>query len=185
MKQMHRTPVFIFPILLSVFFFYSIYGEEATCVERRTGKDARPPGATHCDLSLPIRIDLVPLDKFQVGKATPIEINIESGIDPDLVKHMWVEYEIPPELRNSSQNKMEIPQRAHRHRLNMEVRIPDKRRYQIQARLMVQLVNGKTISQTATQFIDLGNTPPDAMIGRIENPDGTGIRIYQGQPVRN
>jgi Flp pilus assembly protein CpaB len=63
--------------------------------------------------------------------------------------------------------------------------VPDESRYAIRARLIVHLTNGKTISQTAIRWIDLGaEDPPEGMIGRIVNPDGTAIRVYQGETVR-
>ena len=72
-----------------------------------------------------------------------------------------------------------------RSRLEFAVTVPDESRYSIRARLIVRLTNGKTISQTAVRWIDLGaEDPPEGMIGRIVDSDGVGIRVYQGITVR-
>jgi hypothetical protein len=147
----------------------------------------RPAQATPCDLSIPLQISLTLLNEPGVGSTARFAASIESGIDPDLVKQMWVEYEVPERMRQSREylENREIPRMARTSRQELAVVVPDKGRYQIRARLMVELVNGKTISKTATQWINLGNSPPEGLVGRIVDPDGTGIRVYQGVTVRN
>lgn len=147
----------------------------------------RPAEATQCGLSIPLQISLTLLNELSVGSTASFAVSIESGIDPDLVSKMWVEYEVPERMRRDREylENREIPRTARTNRQQLAVIIPDKGRYQIRARLVVELVDGKTISKTATQWINLGNSPPEGMVGRIVDPDGTGIRVYQGVTVRN
>ncbi len=154
---------------------------------RQSSEYGRPAQATRCDLTVPLQIDLSPLNEPQVGLPARFAVSIKSGIDPDLVKRMWLEYEYPERMRQplASLENLEFPRTARNGRREMQVLVPDKGRYQIRARLMVELINGKTISKTATRWINLGNAAPDGMIDRIAAPDGTGIRVYQGITVRN
>lgn len=147
----------------------------------------RPAQATQCDLSIPLQISLTLLNDLSVGSTANFAVSIESGIDPDLVRKMWVEYEVPERMRRAREylENREIPRMARTSRQQLAVIIPDEGRYQIRARLVVELVDGKTISKTATRWINLGNSPPEGMVGRIVDPDGTGIRVYQGVTVRN
>jgi hypothetical protein len=79
----------------------------------------------------------------------------------------------------------QILAKSGRSHLEFGVIVPDESRYSIHARLIVRLTNGKTISQTAVRWIDLGaEDPPEGMIGRIVDPDGAAIRVYQGVTVR-
>ena len=144
-----------------------------------------PPNATHCDQSIPIRIDLTPLDQLMVGRTARFQVDVESEIDPDLVERMWIEYEVPQRVIRAQgfSERAEVSRRTRRSRFEFGIAVPDRRRYQIRARFMVQLLDGSKISQTATRYLDLGNNPPDGMIGRHVDADGTGIRIYQGQTV--
>lgn len=147
----------------------------------------RPAQATHCDLSIPLQISLTPLNEPGVGGTARFAVSTESGIDPDLVKRMWVEYELPERMRPNRAylEDREIPRMARESRHELGVLVPDQGRYPIRARLMVELVDGKTISKTATRWINLGNSAPEGMLGRMVDPDGTGIRVYQGVTVRN
>ncbi len=147
-----------------------------------------PEGATRCDPSLPILIDLVPLNAPEVGQTARFGVRVESSLDPDLIKRSRVEYETPSRMRRitDAEEEREILGPQGRGRAELKLVVPDKKRYEIRARLIVQLVTGQTISQTAVRWIDLGEEdPPEGMIDRIAGPDGTGIRVYQGQTVRN
>ena len=144
-------------------------------------------GRTHCDLSLPIHVELVPLSEPHVGQAARFRVEVESNLDPDLVQDARVEYELPDRVRMLDDAGRE-PQglaKSGRSRLEFAVTVPDESRYSIRARLIVRLTNSKTISQTAVRWIDLGaEDPPEGMIGRIVDPDGGGIRVYQGITAR-
>ncbi|HYK89647.1 MAG TPA: hypothetical protein VE398_12800 [Acidobacteriota bacterium] len=147
----------------------------------------RPANATPCALTVPIRISLTPLNEPGAGGTARFSVSVESGVDPDLVRRMWIEYEIPERMRRGRESpaNRELPRTAAKNRDEFNVGIPDQGRYAIRARLMVELTDGNTISRTATRWINLGNTAPDGMIGRITDPDGTGIRVYQGDTERH
>src|SRR6188474_3718768 len=73
-------------------------------VEAQTGRLAKgnhavPPGATRCDISLPITVEMVPLNEPKVGQAARFEVLVNSRIDPDLVEDIRVEYELPQRVR--------------------------------------------------------------------------------------
>jgi hypothetical protein len=142
----------------------------------------RPLNATPCDISIPIRISLVPLNASQVGSATRFRVDVESSLDPDLVRSMKVEYEVPERMRRAPDflPTMEIPQQTEQGSFELGIVVPDEARYRIRARLVVQLVDGRTISQTATRWINLGEHVPDDMVGTMQAPDGIGVRIYRG-----
>ncbi len=144
-----------------------------------------PPQATHCDISAPIEIELVPIDTFQVGRTARFQVRIESNIDPSLVQRMWVEYETPERLRAAPglSRTMEVSKSRGPQRYEYRISVPDRKRYEVRARLKVQFLDGTTMGRTAVRFVDVGRNPPDGMIGRMTNPDGSGIRIYQGQPI--
>jgi len=155
---------------------------------RAMAKDSLPAQATSCDPSVPIRIEMIPLNQPEAGRQALFQVTTDSNLDPDLVRNSWVEYEVPERLRRSPEplERREIGRRSGRSRLELGVIIPDESRYEIRARYVVQLADGNTIAQTAVRWIDLGEEdPPDGMIGRIVDPDGTGIRVYQGVKVRN
>jgi hypothetical protein len=114
-------------------------------------------------------------------------VRVESRFDPDLVEELRVEYELPAALRPS------LPEGARQrpllkqglNLLELAVVVPDERRHLVRARAVVRFTDGRTVSQTAVHWIDLGaEDPPEGMIGRIVDPDGTGIRIYRGITVR-
>jgi hypothetical protein len=147
-----------------------------------------PPGATRCDPSLPIWIDLSLLNVPAVGESARFEVQAETILDPDLIKNSWVEYEVPSRVRRmaSAEGRHSVMNRSGRGRAQMEVVVPDEARYEIRAHLVVELLTGQVLRQTAVRWIDLGEEdPPEGMIGRITRPDGTGIRIYRGATVRN
>jgi hypothetical protein len=147
-----------------------------------------PEGATHCDPSLPIFIELNLLGKIAVGQAVRFEVKVESVLDPDLIKTTWVEYEVPKRIRRIANlaDRQQLLERSGKGRAELGLVVPDETRYQIRARFVVQLIDGRTITQTAVRWIDLGDEdPPEGMIGRIISPDGTGIRVYNGATVRN
>jgi len=145
-----------------------------------------PPGATHCDILLPIRIELVPLNSPEPGKTASFQVRVESSLDPDIVARTWVEYEIPPAVRHSgSPVGPGLLAKSGATVLDLAVEAPDRLPYAIRARLVVELTSGNTISQTATRWINLReDAVPAGMMRRVVDPDGTGIRIYQGVTVR-
>jgi hypothetical protein len=148
---------------------------------------SRPAQATRCDLSIPLQVFLTPLNEPKAGSTARFSVSIESGIDPDLVRRLWVEYEIPERIRPGREflENREIPRLTRTSRQELDLPLADEGRYQIRARLMVELVSGQTISKTATRWINPRNALPEGVIGRIVDPDGTGIRVYQGVTVRN
>ena len=145
-----------------------------------------PPGATRCDARLPIQIELVPLNSPEAGQTANFQVRIESRLDPDIVSDTWVEYEIPPGAqRSGSPVGPGLLAKSGRITLDLRVTVPDRRPHAIRARLVVQLNDGSTISHTATHWINLrAGDIPEGMIRRVVDPDGTGIRIYQGVTVR-
>ena len=142
-----------------------------------------PPDATRCGVSVPIGIELVPLDELQVGQTARFEARIDSDIDPALVRRMWVDYEFSDKLRAASgfSTRHEILNKKGRQLRQIAFVIPDRQRHRIRARVKVELVDGSMMARTAVRYVDLGNNPPDGMIGRLVDPDGTVIRIYAGQ----
>jgi hypothetical protein len=146
-----------------------------------------PAGATHCDVLLPIQIELVPLNSPEIGKTANFQVRIESSLDPDIVRSTWVEYEIPQAVRRSgSPVGPGLLAKSGRSTLDLGVAAPNRLPYAIRARLVVQLTNGSTISRTATRWINLREDDvPEGMIRRVVDADGTGIRIYQGVMVRH
>ncbi len=170
------------PILLC-----SIGARAQALASRTDAPQADFSARTQCDPSLPIRIELIPENQPLVGQTARFRLEVDSDLDPDLVLDMRVEYETPPRLqmRADLSNDPQTLAKSGRSRLRLGVIVPDEARYSIRARLIVRLMDGKTISQTAVRWIDLGaEDPPEGMIGRIVDPDGTGIRIYQGTTVR-
>ena len=174
-------------ILLASLLVSTTLRVEAQTGRLEKGSDSLPADATRCDISLPITVEMVPLNEPKVGKAARFEVIVNSRFDPDLVEEIQVEYELPERVRfapgvNSAPALMA---RSGRSRLELGAVVPDEARYRIKARAIVHLINGKTVSQTAVRWIDLGQEdPPEGMIGRIVDPDGTGIRVYQGQAVK-
>jgi hypothetical protein len=144
--------------------------------------NSRPPNATPCDISIPLHISLVPLNASQIGSATRFQVNVESSLDLDLIRSMKVEYEVPEGMPRMPDFKpdIEIPRQSGRRSYELGIVVPDESRYRIRARLVVQLVDGRTISQTATRWINLGEHVPDDMVGTMQDSDGTEIRIYRG-----
>jgi hypothetical protein len=144
-----------------------------------------PADATHCGPSLPINIELMPQNDVAAGNPVSFDVRIESRLDPDLVKDTWVEYEIPPRVRQMPSASRSRLARSGRSLLALNVAPDDRAPHPIRARLVVQLADGQTISRTATRWINLTEDyRPDGMVGRIVDYDGTGIRVYQGATVR-
>jgi hypothetical protein len=146
-----------------------------------------PAQATRCDLSIPLEVALNPLAEPAAGRDITFAVDIKSGLDPDLVKRMWLEYEYPESMARirPSLAEREIARTTRGGRRELGLFVPDRGRYRIQARLRVELADGRTISTTATHWINIGNALPEGMVGRIVSPDGTGVRVYQGSTVRN
>ncbi len=148
---------------------------------------ATPFEATRCDLTIPIRIALVPLNQPRVGQPALFRVEADSSIDPDLVVNSWVEYELPPRIQRSARaaGTRELLGRSRSGRAQLDVIVPDVQRYEIRARYVVQLTNGRTIGQTAVRHINIGNIPPEGMVGRLVDSDGNGIRVFRGATARN
>ena len=147
----------------------------------------RPPDATRCEVSLPIRIELSPLNAPALARPTRFGVHVESSLDPDLVQSLQLLYELPPRVRMVAQAGASSPalRKSGRTELELGIMLPDRELYPIRARLVAHLANGRTISQTAVRWVGLsGADHPAAMIGRLVDPDGTGIRIYQGETVK-
>ena len=152
----------------------------------RAHKEGLPPGATLCEPSLPIGVEILPLNQPAVGRPTRFGITVISHLDPDLVQDMELLYEIPAQVR------MVLPagtaatslRKTGRTELELGVMLPDRARYPIRARLVVRLADGKTLSQTAARWVGISEEDrPEGMIGRMVDPDGTGIRVYRGETI--
>jgi hypothetical protein len=99
---------------------------------------------------------------------------------------MQLLYEIPARVRMIALagSVPQVLHRAGRTNLELGVILPDQARYPIRARLVVHLANGKTLSQTAARWVGIsGEDRPAGMIGRVVDPDGTGIRVYRGETI--
>jgi hypothetical protein len=145
-----------------------------------------PEGSLEREPSLPIQVELAPLDKPVVGGTTRFQVSVESQLDPDLVREVRLEYDLPHRVRRTAtlpDNRYALHKSGHS-RLALGLVIPDQARYEIRARLVVALTSGSILSETASYWIDLGEEdPPEGMIGRIVEPDGSGIRVYRGVRV--
>jgi len=143
-----------------------------------------PPGATRCEPSLPVSVEILPLNQPAVGRPTRFGITVISNLDPDLIQDMQLLYEIPAPLRMALQAGT-TPQALHRSGrtdLELGVMLPDRARYPVRARLVVRLVDGKILSQTAARWVGVSEEDrPEGMIGRMVDADGTGIRVYRGE----
>jgi hypothetical protein len=144
-----------------------------------------PPGAAQCNLTIPINIELVPIDGLHAGQTARFQVRIDSDLDPSQVQKMWVEYDAPAKIQPASRGttRLEILRKRGRQVHEFGVTIPDRKRHEIRARIHVRLVDGTTLARTAVRYVDLGRNPPEGMIGRLADPDGTGIRIYQGKAL--
>jgi len=147
-----------------------------------------PPGATRCDLSIPLSVEMLPLNKPSVGESARFQVVAQTTLDPDLVHRSWIEYSV---RRKGAPLQEAVEQRAglgrgREDRLEIGVRISDNSRHEVRARYVVELKAGARIAQTAVRWVNLtGEDIPEGMIGRIVDPDGTGIRVYRGTTVRN
>lgn len=142
---------------------------------------------TPCDVSLPIRVELAPLNEARPGQTTEFRVDVQSSLDPDLVRSSWIEYELPPRLRRTGsllENREQLGRAATGHS-TLSVIVPDGQRYEVRARYVVQLTDGRTIAQTAVRHINLGNQPPEGMTERIIDSRGRGILVFRGVAVRD
>jgi hypothetical protein len=143
-----------------------------------------PAGATQCDPSLPIQVELIPLNDPQTGQTAEFEIRTESQLDPDLIQNSWIEYEVNvrgvrPD-RSSPAARVAIG-RMNRDQRRFGFRLVDELRREVRARYVVRLIDGRTVAQTAVRWVDPGaQDPPEGQIGTIVDPDGTAIRVYRG-----
>lgn len=152
---------------------------------------ARPhppaPSRTTCDSLIPLSVDLVPLTDPKPGGVLQLQVEVQSGLDPDEVRSTRIEYQVPQPLRRSlaAAQDRDIPLRQGRGRTRLSVTIPDREAYEIRARVVVELRNGRTVAQTAVRWVNAGpDYRPQGMIGRVVLPDGAGIRVYQGVTAR-
>jgi hypothetical protein len=142
---------------------------------------------TRCDADIPLTIELIPLAQPRVGQRVQFDVHVESRIDPDLVRSSRIEYEIPRPVSQTAEfrESRDVLGRSRRIRSQVRLTIPDESRFAVRATIVVELVNGSTVSRTSTRWIDLGEPdPPEGMLRRIADPDGYGIRVYKGTPVR-
>lgn len=149
--------------------------------------EALPATATRCDASLPIQIELTPINQPSVSRPTRLRVSVMSYLDPDLVRDLQVIYDLPARVRTVPRTvgASEALQRSGRTDLELGILLPDEARYPVRARLVAHLANGRTISQTAVYWIGVSSEDrPEELIGRIVDPDGTGIRVYRGETVR-
>ncbi len=145
------------------------------------------PSRTTCDSLIPLRVDLVPLTEPKPGSVLRLQVEVQSGLDPDQVRSARIEYRVPEPLRRSlaAAQDHDVLLRQGRGRAQLEVTIPDREAYEIRARLVVELRNGRTVAQTAVRWINAGpDYRPQGMIGRVTLPDGAGIRVYRGVTAR-
>jgi hypothetical protein len=150
-------------------------------------RESLPPGATRCEPSIPVSIELIPLNQPAVGQTTRFRVVVASNLDPDLVHDMQLLYEVPARVRTTAQtgSSLRLSGKAGSTSLELGIILPDQARYPIRARLVVHLANGRTISQTAVRWVGLSaEDHPEGMLGRIVEPDGTGIRLYRGETIR-
>jgi len=162
---------------------YSVRGQSSP-----VGTAPLPAGATRCDLSVPITVEMLPLNKPSVGEAAEFQVVVQSTIDPDTVRRSWVEYSV---RRRGAAPRETVESRdglgrGRGDRLNFGVPIVDGTRHEVRARYVVELSDGRRIAQTAVRWVDLDDEDlPEGIIGRIQNADGTGIRVYRGSTDRN
>jgi hypothetical protein len=140
---------------------------------------------TQCDPLIPLKVELVSLGEPSPGGLLQFQVDVQSGLDSDQIKSSHVEYEMPPALRHSLASERDLPLLQGKARARIGVIIPDRQAYEIRARVVLELRNGATISQTAVRWVNAGpDYRPDSMSGRIILPDGTGIRVYRGVTTR-
>jgi hypothetical protein len=131
---------------------------------------------------------MLPLNSPSAGESARFQVVVESTLDPDVVKRSWIEYSVRRRgmLPRESVEQREGLGRGREDRFEIGVPIADTTRHEIRARYVVELKSGNRIAQTAIRWVDLGDEDAaDGMIGRIENADGTGVRVYRGVTVKN
>ncbi len=146
-----------------------------------------PAGATRCAPAIPLSIDLIPLDTPAVGRPLRFRVDVDSDFDPDLVRAMEIVYEFPPRVRQAPGWRAagQAVRISGRTQLELAVLLPDEERYRIRARVIAHLADGRDVSQTAVHWAGVSKEDkPEAMIGRIIDPGGVGIRVYLGETVK-
>ncbi len=129
----------------------------------------------------------MPLTEPKPGNVFRLQVEVQSGLDPDQVRSSRIEYQMPDRLRRTlaAAQDRDIPLRQGRGRAQLAVTIPDREPYEIRARFIVELRGGGTVSQTAARWVNVGpDYRPQGMVGRAVLPDGAGVRIYQGVTTR-
>jgi hypothetical protein len=142
-----------------------------------------PAGPILCEPSLPVEIKWFVRENPVVGRPASFQVVVESHYDPDLVREIQVAYDLPSNWPRPAAlpEKPTRIDKTGRHHLDLVLIVPDEDRYQLRARVILTLRNGERLSTTAVHSVDLGTEdPPARMLGRIENRDGTGIRVYRG-----
>ncbi len=184
-----RRPLFYIAVLMLV----SVLNAQDQRFESRDSQAgthcdaAALPYTTRCDISLPIRIEMEPLNQPEVGQTARFRVDVESSLDPDLVSTSWVEYEFPGRMRRIGETAgaRTYLGTARSGRTRLEVVVPDTQRYEVRARYVVRLTNGRTIGRTAVRLVNIGDMPPDGMVGSMVDPAGNSVRVYRGVPGRN
>lgn len=147
----------------------------------------RPTAGDAAEPSLPFTVELVPQAAPSAGRITPFVVNVQSNLDPDTVRDIHVEYELPRGVIRPAAASLS-PERVLASgltRLELGVVLPDESTYPIRARVVVRLTNGKTIAQSAVYWANPGKRGgPNEIVNRMSDADGTGIRIYRGMTVR-
>jgi len=146
-----------------------------------------PPDATRCDPDIPISIELIPLNQPAVGRSTQFRVRVDSSLDPDRVRDIRLIYDIPERVRATTPAGVssQVLRKSGRTETDLAVVLPDQARYPIRARVVVRLADGKVLSQTAVNWAGVASgDAPAGMIGRIVRPDGSGIRVYRGETVK-
>jgi hypothetical protein len=155
--------------------------------ERRPPVADLPDGATRCDLTVPIRVELIPANDPVRGGDARFVVATESTLDPDLIRRTWIEYSVRRRASRgaTAADVSQVTLAAGRGRTEIDLPVVDDSPHEVRARFVVELLDGRTIAQTAVRWVDLGEPdPPEGMIGRIENPDGSGVRVYRGRTER-
>src|SRR5688572_15540096 len=126
-----RLMLVLAAILLACAFVSTSLHVEAQTGRLKKGNNPLPPDATRCDISLPITVEMVPLNEPQVGQAARFEVLVNSRIDPDLVQEIRVEYELPQRVRFAPgiSSAPALLARSGRSRLELGAVVPDQARY--------------------------------------------------------
>ncbi len=182
----YRNEIWISAVLLLVC-LPTHHTRSQSRVESQPSAAAGPKQTTRCDVSVPLHLEVVPLNQPAVGQAARFQIEVGNSLDPDLIRSSWIEYELPERVQRAGRNlqNRDILGKTTAGRAQLAVIVSDDQRYEIRARYVIQLTNGRTIARTAVREINIGDVPPPAVLGRIHDSGGNGIRVYRGATTRN